>query len=50
MTKQGYHDLVKALDLLHDYVSQYGASADHYKILDDATDVLKGNVSTGGEI
>jgi hypothetical protein len=50
MNKQDYTDLVKALSLLHDYISNYGAKAEDYKILESAEDVLKGYVSVGGEI
>lgn len=50
MNKQDYKDLAQALDLLHDYIANYGAQAEHYKILESAEDVLKGYLSAGGEI
>jgi hypothetical protein len=49
MDKQDYMDLNRALSLLHDFISNHGAKAEDYKILESAEDVLKGYVSVGGE-
>ena len=49
MNKEDYKDLDNALALLHDYISNYGAMAEHYEILNKADDVLKGYASCGGE-
>lgn len=50
MTKDDYKDLSDALALLHDFISQGGAKAEHYEILDKADSVLLGYVSCGGEV
>ena len=49
MNKEDYGDLSNALALLHDFISNHGATAEHYAILEKADDVLKGYVSTGGK-
>ena len=50
MTKEDFRDLDNALALLHDFISQHGAKAEDYEILDKAEDVLRGYVSCGGEV
>lgn len=41
MTEQDYKELSKALALLHDFISNYGARAEDYKVLNDAEDILR---------
>jgi hypothetical protein len=50
MNKEDYKNLNEALALLQDYISNYGAKAEHYEILDKADAVLRGYVSCGGEV
>ena len=50
MNKEDFKSLDDALALLHDFISNHGAKAEHYKILASAEDVLKGYVSVGGEV
>ena len=50
MNKEDYKDLNNALALLHDFISNHGAKAEDYEILNKADDVLRGYVSIGGEI
>lgn len=50
MNKEDFKNLDDALALLHDFISNHGAKAEHYKILESAEDVLKGYVSVGGEV
>jgi hypothetical protein len=49
MNKEDFKSLDEALALLHDFISNGGAKAEHYAILNSAEDVLKGYLSTGGE-
>jgi hypothetical protein len=49
MTSSDYKDLDNALALLHDFISNYGAKAEDYAILNNAEDVLRGYISCGGE-
>ena len=46
MNEQDYKTLDKALALLHDFISNHGAKAEDYAILNDAEDILKGYAST----
>lgn len=50
MNKEDFKALDNALSLLHDFISQYGAKAEYYEILNKADDVLRGYVSCGGEV
>ena len=49
MNKDDFKALNNALALLHDFISNGGAKAQDYNILNAAEDVLKGYISTGGE-
>ena len=49
MDKNDFKALDNALALLHDFISQHGAKAEDYTILNSAEDVLKGYLSVGGE-
>ena len=49
MNKDDFADLSNALSLLHDFISNHGAKAEDYAILERADDVLKGYISCGGE-
>ena len=46
MSEEDYKQLGKALALLHDFISNHGAKAEDYEILNDAEDILKGYAST----
>jgi|688.fasta_scaffold1296659_2 hypothetical protein len=46
MTEQDYKKLSNALALLHDFISNHGARAEDYKVLNDAEDILRGWAST----
>ena len=46
MTEQDYEQLLKALELLQDYMTYYGCAMQDYKTLEDAGDILKGWKST----
>jgi hypothetical protein len=46
MTEQDHKELSKALALLHDFISNHGARAEDYKVLNDAEDILRGWEST----
>jgi len=50
MNSSDYKDLDDALALLHDFISNHGAKAEDYAILNNAENVLRGYVSCGGEI
>ena len=50
MNKEDYKDLDNALALLHDFISNYGAQAGHYEVLNKAEDILRGYVSCGGKV
>lgn len=41
MDKQNYTHLSQALSLLHDFISNYGAKAEHYEILEQAENTLR---------
>ena len=50
MNKEDFKALDGALALLHDFISQHGAKAEDYEVLNKAEDVLRGYVSCGGEV
>lgn len=50
MEKNDFKAIDNALALLHDFISNGGAKAEHYDILNSAEDALqKGYLTTGGE-
>ena len=48
MTKEDFKDLDNALALLHDYISNYGAKEEHYKILNSAESVVQYFLANAG--
>ena len=50
MSKEDFKALDNALALLHHFISQHGAKAQDYDVLNKAEDVLRGYVSCGGEV